>query len=76
MNKKEEIKKMSSNTSESKVRGKKILRLDGELSEIIIPFKDLINKIPSLDIYTGEENIPFSEKEIEYRKILLSEFLT
>ena len=50
--------------------------LEYEISEIIISFKKLINKMPSLDIYNGEENIPFSEKEAEFRKILMSEFLT
>jgi len=61
---------MSSNTSESNVR------LEVELSEIIISFKDLINHIKSKYVYTGEENIPFSKKEAEFRRILISEFLT
>ncbi|MFX1287634.1 MAG: hypothetical protein ACFFFY_03610 [Promethearchaeota archaeon] len=51
-------------------------RLDYELSEIIVSFKDLIHKIEFADVYTGEEKIPFSEKEAEFREILLSEFLT
>ena len=51
-------------------------RIDYELSEIVISFKDLINKIKSVDVYSGEENIPFFKKEAEFRKIFLSEFLT
>lgn len=47
-----------------------------KISEIIISFKELINKDPSLDIYNGEENIPFSKKEAEFQNILISEFLT
>lgn len=50
--------------------------LDYELSEIIVSFKDLIHKIEFADVYTGEEKIPFSKKEAEFREILLSEFLT
>jgi hypothetical protein len=49
--------------------------MEYELSEIIILFKDLINKLPSLDIYDGGENIPFSKKDAEFQKILISEFL-
>jgi hypothetical protein len=66
---------MSSNSSKSKVRGDKILRLEEELSEIIISFEDLIDHIKCKYVYTGEENIPFAKKEAEFRKILKSEFL-
>ena len=47
-----------------------------ELSEIIVSFKELIHKIKFADVYSGEEKIPFSKKEAEFREILLSEFLT
>jgi hypothetical protein len=66
---------MSSNTSNSKIHDK-YFWLEKELSEIIISFKDLLKHIQSRDVYTGEEKIPFSKKEAEYRKLLISEFLT
>lgn len=66
---------MSLNTSKSKIHENNF-GLEYELSEIIISFKDLINRIPSADVYTGEEKIPFSKKHAEFREILLSEFLT
>ena len=45
-----------------------------DLSCVIIPFSDLIQKIPRLDVYTGRENIPFEERDLEYKNILLTEF--
>lgn len=65
---------MSSNSIKNKVHVDHS-GLGYKISEIIISFKELINKTPSLDIYNGDENIPFSEKEAEFRKILISEFL-
>lgn len=44
-------------------------------SNIVIPFSDLFYKIELLDIYSGAENIPFEERDSEYKKILLNEFL-
>jgi len=46
-----------------------------DLSCAIIPFSDLFQKNPRLDVYAGMENIPFEEREPEYKKILLTEFL-
>jgi len=46
-----------------------------DLSCAVIPFSDLIQKSPCLDIYAGMENIPFEERDREYKKILLTEFL-
>ena len=46
-----------------------------DLSCAIIPFSDLIQKRPHLDLYTGMENIPFEERDMEYKKFLLTEFL-
>ncbi len=46
-----------------------------DLSRVIIPFSDLLQKYPRLDVYTGMENIPFEERDLEYKKILLAEFL-
>jgi hypothetical protein len=44
-------------------------------SSVIIPFSDIIHKIEFLDVYSGTENIPFKERDSEYKKILLTEFL-
>ena len=46
-----------------------------DLSCAIIPFSDLIQKNSLLDLYTGRENIPFEERDLEYKNILLTEFL-
>jgi len=46
-----------------------------DLSCAIIPFSDLFQKCPRLDVYTGLENIPFDERDPKYKKILLTEFL-
>ena len=46
-----------------------------DLSCAIIPFSDLFQKISLLDLYTGRENIPFEERDLEYKNILLTEFL-
>ncbi|MBY9016550.1 MAG: hypothetical protein KGD68_12720 [Candidatus Lokiarchaeota archaeon] len=46
-----------------------------DLSSAIIPFSDLFQKCPCLDVYAGMENIPFEERDLEYKKILLTEFL-
>ena len=43
------------------------------LSKVIIPFSQFfIQKEP--DIYSGNENICFRERDPEYKKILLKEF--
>ena len=46
-----------------------------DLSRSIIPFSDFFQKYPCLDVYTGMEKIPFEERDSEYKKILLTEFL-
>lgn len=43
--------------------------------DVVIPFSDFFHKIELLDIYSGDENIPFSERAPEYRKLLEAEFL-
>jgi len=64
----------------SKVSGKKFhnsyLTLELELSDIIISFKELLGYIGAEDIYSGKEEIPFRERNIEFQRILLSEFAT
>jgi len=44
-------------------------------SNVVIPFSDFFHKIEFLDVYSGVENIPFEERALEYKKILLTEFL-
>ena len=46
-----------------------------DLSHAIISISSFFQKSPRLDLYTGMENIPFEERDPEYKKILLSEFL-
>ncbi len=46
-----------------------------DLSQAIISISNFFQKWPRLDLYTGMENIPFEERDPEYKKILLSEFL-
>ena len=46
-----------------------------DLSCATIPFSDLFQKCPRLDVYVGIENIPFEDREPEYKNILLTEFL-
>ncbi|MHA1473327.1 MAG: hypothetical protein ACTSQW_09550 [Promethearchaeota archaeon] len=50
--------------------------LEFELSDIVISFRELLGYIGVKDIYSGEEEIPFQEKSIEFQKIMLSEFIT
>ena len=45
------------------------------LSRTIISISDFFQKSPRLDVYTGMEKIPFEERDPEYKKILLTEFL-
>jgi hypothetical protein len=46
-----------------------------DFSRAIISFSDFFQRFPRLDVYTGMESIPFEERDSEYKKILLSEFL-
>lgn len=66
---------MSSNITNKKIH-ENHFDIDYELSELIISFEELIKRINTVDVYTGEENIPFSKKDAEFREIFLSEFLT
>ncbi len=44
-------------------------------SNVIIPFSNFFHKIELVDVYSGKEKIPFKERDSEYKKILLTEFL-
>jgi len=46
-----------------------------DYSNAIIPFSDFFHKIELLDVYSGNESIPFADKDSEFKKILLTEFL-
>lgn len=67
--------KMSSNLSKNKLQEYSFL-LESNLSDIVVSFKELFNHIETIDIYSGNENIPFLEKDEKFQKLLLSEFLT
>ena len=44
------------------------------LSKTIVSFSIYFNKSSSDDIYTGDEEIPFSERDKEFKAILRQEF--
>jgi len=48
--------------------------LEFELSDAVVSFKELLNYIGTKDIYSGNESIPFHEKDKEFQRLLLSEF--
>ena len=67
-----------------KVEYKKIVDVEQEIEEVdvfqdisqlIIPFSVAFNVNHAPDIYTGEEIIPFSEKNLKFQEILINEFL-
>ena len=49
-------------------------KLGYDISEIIIPFSKICRKTVKLDIYSGNEKIPFKERKHEFRMILKHEF--
>ncbi|MFX0074589.1 MAG: hypothetical protein ACFE96_04060, partial [Candidatus Hermodarchaeota archaeon] len=55
---------------EAEVQEGKIEKEDDlDYSAMVISFSDFFHKIEFLDIYTGEENIPFQEMESEYKEL-------
>lgn len=46
-----------------------------DYSEIVISFSDFFHKIELIDVYTGIEDIPFKERDSEYKDMLKAEFL-
>ena len=50
--------------------------LEFELSDVVVSFKELLSYVGTKDIYSGNESIPFQEKDEEFQRILLSEFET
>ncbi len=65
---------MSSKISDRKFHNNYFI-LELELSDTIVSFKELLGYIGAEYIYTGKEEIPFQEKDIEFQKIMLSEFI-
>ncbi|MFX0082871.1 MAG: hypothetical protein ACFE94_14060 [Candidatus Hodarchaeota archaeon] len=47
-----------------------------DISQLIIPFSVAFKRFTPLDIYNGEELIPFDEKDLEFKEIFIHEFLT
>jgi len=66
---------MSTKVSDKKIYNSYFM-LELELSNTIVSFKELLGYIGAEDIYSGKEEIPFREKNIEFQKIMLSEFIT
>jgi hypothetical protein len=65
---------MSSNTSKNRFQDYLFL-FESNLSDFVISFKELFNHINEpIDIYSGNEDIPFLEKDEEFQRLLLSEF--
>jgi len=50
----------------------KVLNVD--YSKIVIPFSKVFKAYKQRDIYSGNEKIPFKEREQEFRMILKHEF--
>lgn len=66
---------MSSKTFGRKIHDNYIMR-ELELSEAIVSFKELLSYIGAEDIYSGKEEIPFREKQVEFQQIMVSEFMS
>ena len=49
--------------------------LSFDISRAVVPFSEIIKRGKSSDIYTGVEDIPFQEREHEYKRILKQEFV-
>jgi len=46
------------------------------ISNLIIPFSIIFRKESPQDIYSGDENVVFKEKNLKFQQILVSEFLS
>lgn len=45
-----------------------------DFSKIVIPFSKIIGSLKPIDIYSGDESIPFKDRDPEFRMILRQEF--
>ncbi|NVM34254.1 MAG: hypothetical protein HWN81_01580 [Candidatus Lokiarchaeota archaeon] len=50
------------------------LKSQFNLSKAVIPFSKIIGSPKTTDVYSGNENIPFKERDPEYKMILRQEF--
>ena len=52
------------------------IRLESQIniSKAVIPFSKIIGTHKATDVYSGNENIPFKERDPEYKMILRQEF--
>jgi len=46
-----------------------------DISNLIIPLSLIFKSYHPPDIYTGEEIIPFKERDMQFKRILIQEFL-
>ncbi len=45
-----------------------------DYSKIVIPFSKVFKRYKTRNIYSGEEKIPFKERDQEFKMILMQEF--
>ncbi|MFX1451686.1 MAG: hypothetical protein ACFFCM_12625 [Promethearchaeota archaeon] len=45
------------------------------ITDLVIPFSNIFRKNSEPDIYSYNDNLPFSKRSSEFQKILCSEFL-
>jgi len=45
-----------------------------DYSKIVIPFSEVFKRYKPSNIYSGEEKIPFKERDQEFKMILMQEF--
>lgn len=50
------------------------INLTYDISNIVIPFSKIFKKTNQLDIYSGNERIPFKERKTEFKMIIRQEF--
>jgi hypothetical protein len=46
-----------------------------ELAHAFIPYSKFFKNEDSIDIYSGDEDIPFESKDAEFKRLMLLEFL-
>ncbi|KKN10640.1 hypothetical protein LCGC14_1034530 [marine sediment metagenome] len=51
-----------------------ILEREIDISQLVIPFSKVFKSFKPRDIYIGNENMPFKEREPEFKRILRQEF--
>ncbi len=47
---------------------------DVDISQLVIPFSKMFKSYKPRDVYSGNENIPFKERETEFKMIFRQEF--